>query len=83
MNDELIADVWTVLVEHIPEKHRSDAAAEYVNTLLDHGVKESVITDMLGIDPYLDTAINYAIDGEEVEFEEGNDDDYYEDEYED
>lgn len=80
MNDELIADVWTLLVEHIPEKHRSDAAAEYVNTLLDHGVKESVITDLLGIDSYLDTAINYAIDGEEVDEDYTDEDEYYEDE---
>lgn len=80
MNDDLIADIWTVLVEHILEKHRSDAATEYVNALLDHGVKESAVTDMLGIDPYLDVAIRYAVDGEESEIDD--EDDYYEDEYE-
>jgi hypothetical protein len=74
MNEDLIADIWTVVVEHIPEKHRKDVAAEYVNTLLDYGVKESVITDLLGVDTYLDSAINYAVDGDYVD----EDEDYYE-----
>jgi hypothetical protein len=34
-----------------------------------------VIEGLQGIDPYLDDAIQYAIDGEEIE-----DDEYYEDE---
>lgn len=75
MNDDLIADIWTVLLEHIPEKHRANAAAEYVNVLLDHGVNETVLTELLGVDAYLDKAVHYAID-EEVE-------DDYEDYYED
>lgn len=79
MNDDLIADIWTVLLEHIPEKHRANAAAEYVNVLLDHGVKETVLTELLGVDAYLDKAIHYAIDEEEVEDEY---EDYYEDDEE-
>lgn len=75
MNDDLIADIWTVLIEQIPEKARNAAAAEYVDTLLDHGVTEAVLRDLLGVDPYLDTAIHYATDAEE------EDDDY--EEYED
>ena len=67
MNDDLIADVWTVLLEHIPEKHRDNAAAEYVNVLLDHGVKDSVLTELLGVDAYLDKAIHYSVDEEEAE----------------
>ena len=77
MNEDLIADIWTVVIEHIPEKHRKDVAAEFINTLLDYGVKESVITDLLGVDSYLDDAINYAVDGD---YEEEDDSDFYEDE---
>jgi len=77
MNESLVADIWTLLVEHIPEKYRNDAASEYINTLLDHGIKEGVLNGLLGIDPYLDEAITYAIDGEEIEDEY---DDYQEDE---
>jgi hypothetical protein len=67
MKDDLIADLWSVVVEHIPEKHRADVAADFVNTLLDYGIKESVLESLLGVDPFLDTAIEYAIDGEEIE----------------
>ncbi len=76
MKEELIADIWNVMVEHIPEKSRSDVAYDFVNTLLDYGIKDSVLESLLGVDPHLDDAINYAIDGEEIE----EDEDYYEDE---
>ena len=80
MKEDLIADLWTVIIEHIPEKHRKDVAADYVNTLLDYGIKDSVLESLQGVDPYLDQAIEYAIDGEEIEEDEDND---YNDEYED
>jgi hypothetical protein len=76
MKEDLIADIWTLVIEHIPEKHRKDLAADFVNTLLDYGIKETVLKDLIGVDGYLDDAINYAIHGEEIEDE----DDYYEDE---
>ncbi len=76
MKDDLIADIWTLVVEHIPEKHRTDVAFDFVNTLVDHGIKETVLESLQGIDPYLDDAIEYVIDGEEIE----DDEDYYEDE---
>jgi len=75
MKDDLIADIWTLVIEHIPEKHRKDVAADFVNTLLDYSIKESTLTSLLGVDGYLDTAIEYATDGEEIE-----EDDTYEDE---
>jgi hypothetical protein len=75
MKDDLIADLWTLVIEHIPEKHRTDVAADYVNTLLDYGIKESVLKSLIGVDQYLDEAINYAIDGDEID-----EDGYYEDE---
>ena len=78
MKEDLIADLWTVVIEHIPEKHRKDVAAEYVNTLLDYGVKDSVLQSLLGIDSYLDQAIEYAIDGDDIE--EDEDPEYYDDE---
>ena len=77
MKDDLIADIWTLVIEHIPEKHRKDLAADFVNTLLDYGIKESILKDLTGVDSYLDDAINYAIDGEEIDDE---DPEYYEDE---
>jgi hypothetical protein len=80
MKEDLIADMWNVIIEYIPEKQKKDAAADFVNTLLDHGIKESVLDNLLGIDPYLDQAIDYAVDGENIaEEEEGDEYDDYED----
>jgi hypothetical protein len=76
MKEDLIADIWTLVLEHIPEKHRKDVAADFVNTLMDYGIKESVLESLKGIDTYLDGAIDYVIDGEDVD----EDPEYYEDE---
>jgi len=75
MKEDLIADIWHIVIEHIPEKSRKDVAADFVNTLLDYGIKESVLESLMGVDPYLDTAIEYAIDGEEIEEENEDYDD--------
>ena len=72
MKEDLIVDLWHVVIEHIPEKVRKDVAADFVNTLLDYGIKEKVLEALMGADSYLDQAIEYAIDG----------DDYNEDDYE-
>jgi hypothetical protein len=76
MKEDLIADIWTLVIEHIPEKHRKDLAADFVNTLLDYGIKESTLQSLVGVDAYLDDAINYAIDGDDIDEEP----EYYEDE---
>jgi hypothetical protein len=67
MKEDLIADLWHVVIGHIPEKQRADVASDFVNTLLDYGIKDSVLESLQGVDPYLDEAIAYAIDGEEIE----------------
>lgn len=70
MKEDLIADIWTLVVEHIPEKYRADVAADFVNTLMDYGIKESILEGLKGIDTHLDDAIEYVIDGEEIEEDE-------------
>ena len=82
MKEDLIADLWSVIVESIPEKQRANVAADFVNTLLDYGIKESTLDSLLGVDPYLDNAIEYAIDGADIEEEEEEDYDQYEDDEE-
>ena len=78
MKEDLIADIWTLIIEHIPEKYRKDLASDFVNTLLDYGIKESVLQGLIGVDPYLDDAIEYVIDGDEIV--DSDDDEYCEDE---
>jgi hypothetical protein len=78
MKEDMIADLWHVMSEHIPEKQKKDVAFDFVNVLLDYGIKESVLSSMLGIDPHLDEAIEYSLDSEdEAEYEEyeSNEDD--------
>jgi hypothetical protein len=78
MKEDLIADLWTVIVEHIPEKHRKDVAADFINTLMDYGIKDSVLESLMGVDPYLDNAIEYSIDSGDSE--DYDDDDFYNEE---
>ena len=73
MNQDLLADIWNVLGERIPEKDKQDAATEFVNTLLDYDIAESTLEGMLGIDTYLDTAIEYAIEDEPGDHDEWDD----------
>jgi len=75
MNEDLIADLWATFVDHIPEKQRKDTAYEFINTLLDYGVKETVIEGLIGIDPWLDGAVEYAIDDEDYSSDVDPDDD--------
>ena len=79
MKEDMIADLWTAIVEHIPEKQRKETAADFVNILLDYNIKDSMLESLQGVDPYLDQAIEYAIDGEDI----GDEDDSYEEEDED
>jgi hypothetical protein len=76
MKEDLIADLWHVVIGHIPEKQRADVASDFVNTLLDYGIKDTVLDALQGVDPYLDNAIAYAIDGEDI----GEDADSYDEE---
>lgn len=69
MSNEVFSDIWVVLLEHIPAKRREDAASDFVNTLLDHGIKETDLLDLKGSDELLDDAIDYAIDEDNIDDE--------------
>ena len=80
MKEDMIADLWTAVAEHLPEKQKKDAAAEFINVLLDYNIKDSMLESLHGVDSYLDQAIDYAIDGEGIENDEEEYDNYDEDE---
>jgi hypothetical protein len=80
MKEDMIADLWTAVAEHLPEKQKKDAAAEFINVLLDYNIKDSMLESLHGVDSYLDQAIDYAIDGEGIESDEEDYDNYDEDE---
>lgn len=70
MKEVLITDIWTALAEHITEKQRKNAAVEYVNVLQDHGIKETELSSLMGVDPYLDFALEALIEEEDDEYED-------------
>ena len=80
MKEDMIADLWTAIAEHLPEKQKKDAAAEFINVLLDYNIKDSMLESLHGVDSYLDQAIDYAIDGEGIDSDEEDYDNYDEDE---
>ena len=75
MNQDFLADLWSTFVDSVPENKRSDMAHAYISLLTDYDVSATTIEALMGIDHYLDDAIEYAID--DANFE---DDEYYEDE---
>ncbi len=68
----MIADIWGVLSEKIAEKDKAEAAQEYVNTLLDYDIPESTLEGMMGIDTYLDAALEYVLEDEPTDEEDWN-----------
>lgn len=70
MNEDLIADLWNVSSEHVPEKKKDDVASDFVNVLLDYDIKESTLKALKGIDSYLDNAIDYAIDDDGSDYDD-------------
>ena len=65
MQCDLIADIWNVVSEHVPEKEKQEVAKGFVTALVDHGVSEIAINELFGIDTYLDTAIEYVTEDED------------------
>ena len=72
MEANMIADKWGVLSEKIAEKDKAEAAQEYVNTLLDYDIPESTLEGMMGIDTYLDAALEYVLEDEPTDEEDWN-----------
>lgn len=78
MNQEFFADLWSTLVDHVPENKRKDLAHNYINLLIDYDVAPATIEGMMGIDSHLDSAIEYSIDDaswdDEEEYKDVDDD---------
>jgi hypothetical protein len=64
MDSNLLSDIWSILSDKIVEKDKTATAQEYVNTLLDYDIPESTLESMMGVDTYLDTALEYVLEDE-------------------
>jgi hypothetical protein len=71
MNEDQIGDIWTMFKEYLDKKHIESAAERFVDLCADYGVSDETLQDALGHDSYLDDAIHYYLDEDDL----NNDDD--------
>jgi hypothetical protein len=62
MNEEQIADIWTLFKEYLDKKQIEIVAEKFVDLLADYGVSDETFQECLGIENNLDNAINYYLD---------------------
>jgi len=65
MNEEQIADVWTLFKEYLDKKQIEVVAEKFVDLLADYGISDIVFQDLIGVDKDLDSAINYYLELDE------------------
>jgi len=75
MNEENIAEIWTLFKEYVDKKQIELVAEKYVDLMADYGVSDETLKDCLGVDSVLDDAVYYYLDedGDET-FEEEDED---------
>lgn len=62
MNDEFFADIWMLFKEYFDKKHIELAAEKYIDMLIDYGVDDTRLKELLGTDKHLDAAIQYYLE---------------------
>jgi len=70
MNEDQIADVWTLFKPNLDKKQIELTAEKFVDLLADYGVDDIVLKDCLGHDKDLDNAIQYYLDLDEDDSED-------------
>ena len=74
MNEEQIADIWTLFKEYCDKKQIEVVAEKYIDLLADYGIDDHMFKDCFGVDSELDAAINYYLDiDSESTFEDEDD----------
>ena len=75
MNEDQVADIWNLFKEYLDKKHIELAAEKYVDLLADYGVDDMTLKEVSGTDKFLDHAINYYLDLEDVTDDDGAEED--------
>lgn len=75
MNEEQIAEIWTLFKEYVDKKQIDVIAEKYVDMLADYGVSDESFKELLGTDSDLDTAIHYYLELD------GDVEDYYDEDW--
>ena len=74
MNEEQIADIWTMFKEYVDKKQIEVVAEKFIDLLADYGVSDEQLKDCIGIDQNLDEAITYYLDIDSDTFVDDEDD---------
>ena len=62
MNEENIADIWSLFKEYVDKKQIDVVAEKFVDLLADYGTSDETFKESLGVDGTLDEAIHYYLD---------------------
>ena len=79
MTHEDIERIWNSITTFIPDRHKLDAAVDFIKTLEDLGVEDDEIKASAEYDPKLEEAINTVYSDSEDEEKDWAYDDRYED----
>ncbi len=75
MTHEDIERIWNSFSHYVPDRQKSDAAVEFVNTLKDMSIDETQIKASSEYDPKLEEAVGTVFEDEgESDYDDGNDD---------
>ena len=73
MTHEEIERIWNSFSHYIPDRQKSDAAVDFVNTLKDIGVEHDEIKASSDYDPKIEEAVGSAFAEDKNEDEYGDD----------
>jgi hypothetical protein len=62
MNEEQIADIWTLFKVYLDKKQIEVIAEKYVDLIADYGVSDQTLKEAIGVDADLDSAIGYYLE---------------------
>jgi len=70
MTENQIIDIWVLFREYVEPKVVELAAERYIDLLVENGVSDKLIKQLVGHDDYLDDAIVYYLDEDDEDEDE-------------
>ena len=70
MNEEFVIDIWSLLKPYLDKKQVELAAEKFVDTIIDYGMDDTQLQEILGVDKDLDNAITYYLEMDEIDHDE-------------
>jgi len=70
MNEENIADIWTLFKEYLDKKQIEIVAEKFIDLMADYGVSDQILKEVMGHDATLDEAIHYYLDLDNIDDDE-------------